>query len=299
VKPCTYLQHDITLVLDNAMLYNPAGHEFHKLAKKIKTSIQPFLLKLDETVAQSGIPVAEDETSGVAAKEAVGDLEPSIFALEAMLLSSETTEEKDNLTSIFTFELSKPRPPTPPPPPPPPTKEKPPKLTTEQIRQKREARDAAARERLVARPTRSAVAANTAFAQEAGFVTSDNEAHSRQTSGESRTTRRGRPSRLNPSSGDLTEPPTPAEGSSSFRPQSRQQRGVVGVEVFAVISDKDRRAQEKTLDLVTERVDDKTQFTRFNVGWVLPEGSKRKRAERPDTLGVPRGQYFQLLQDWC
>ena len=61
--------------------------------------------------------------------------------------------------------------------------------------------------------------------------------------------------------------------------RSRSQVGVVGIESYNYISDKERREREKALDLVTEEVGSQDQFKRFNVGWVLAEGSKRKRTQ--------------------
>ena len=81
--------------------------------------------------------------------------------------------------------------------------------------------------------------------------------------------------------------------------RSRSQVGVVGIETYNYISDKERRKRERALDLVTEEVGSQDQFKRFNVGWVLAEGSKRKRtqtsADPPKSIreshgdGVKRG----------
>ena len=79
-----------------------------------------------------------------------------------------------------------------------------------------------------------------------------------------------------------------AEGSDPASRRTRPQRGVVGVEPVTVLSDRQRRDLERRLDLITEEVDSQDQFKRFNVGWVLPEGSKRRRSERPHELEPSR-----------
>ncbi|WVQ81240.1 hypothetical protein IAT38_003362 [Cryptococcus sp. DSM 104549] len=71
-------------------------------------------------------------------------------------------------------------------------------------------------------------------------------------------------------------PPASASSSTTMGTHKRQV-GVVGIETMAVLSDKERREMERGLELTTEEVDASDQFRRFNIGWVLPEGSKRKR----------------------
>jgi hypothetical protein len=100
-------------------------------------------------------------------------------------------------------------------------------------------------------------------------------------------TRRTRNSMAGPSSDSLlTEEPS----SSSSLSRSRSQRGVVGREVVERLSDRERRAREQKLDLVTEAVDKSDQFTRFNLGWVLPAGSKRNRHTEPPAPPPPRAR---------
>jgi hypothetical protein len=65
----------------------------------------------------------------------------------------------------------------------------------------------------------------------------------------------------------------PASGLS----RSRSQRGVVGTEIVERLSDKQRREREQNLGLEIKAVDNSDQFTRFNTGWIFPEGSKRTR----------------------
>ena len=77
--------------------------------------------------------------------------------------------------------------------------------------------------------------------------------------------------------------------------RSRTQPGVAALETYAHITDKERRERERALDIVTEEVGNRDHFTRFNVGWVLPEGTKRRRVERvPDPPKTP-GKLLQLV----
>lgn len=271
------------------MLYNKAETAFHKTAKRIKTNVQPLLDSLDQIAATSALVPPDEKFDLPAAAGSVGDLEPSLILLSSLIKPSTLEPEQDNLASLFAFQLEKPRPPTPPPPSP---SKKPVRkhVTAEEKRRRWEEREAAAKERAAARATRATITANTDFAREAGYLPSDTEAHSRQISGESRSSRKSARSQL---SSVLTEQSSdtaqPGEaGPSESRSRNRSQRGVAGLETVAILSDRERREQEKALDLVTEQVDEKDQFKRFNVGWVLPEGSKRRRAEKPDTLAVPR-----------
>nr|XP_019009832.1 NuA3 HAT complex component NTO1 [Kwoniella pini CBS 10737]OCF48613.1 NuA3 HAT complex component NTO1 [Kwoniella pini CBS 10737] len=73
---------------------------------------------------------------------------------------------------------------------------------------------------------------------------------------------------------------SPTKSTNSFPSRHKSQPGVAGVETFQALTDRERREQEKSLDLLTQEVGAQDQFKRFNVGWVLPEGSKRKRSER-------------------
>ncbi len=248
------LQRDVLLVLDNAMLYNRPDSPYHRTAARIKKGALIELEKLEV------IPHPNES-------DQAGDLEPSIAQLRALsTLTGDDDPNRDILASIFAFEMEKPKPlPTPPP-----VKQK--LSATERKRIKAE--QAKARERLPGgRSTRAAEALVKAFEQEAG-VTSP---AATPQAGESRSSR----TRAAPSTVDVhtDRESTPSEG--GVRPMSKPQRGVVGLETLAVFSDKERRERERQLDIIAQDVDPKDQFARFNVGWVLPEGSKRRRAERP------------------
>lgn len=282
------------------MVYNKGETPFHKVAKRIKSKVQPLLAELDGMAARSvqQLPNQEFDLSMIP-EGSIGDLEPSLLLLDSLLHPSTITADADNLAALFAFEMEKPRPPTPPPPSPPKKRQRH-YPTAEEKKRKWEEREIARKERTAARATRAVASANSAFAQEAGLVPSDTEAHTRQASGEGgqRGTRRAGRSQL-ASTGlaadDATGSIVQAEsGPSEPRGRIRNQRGVAGIETIAVLSDRQRREQERALDLVTDGVDEMDQFKRFNVGWVLPEGSKRRRAERPGTLSVPRGSSGEL-----
>jgi NuA3 HAT complex component NTO1 len=228
------------------MIYNKGDTPFNRIAKRIKSNAAPLLAELN--IQSEGIDQSD-----------VGDLEPHIEVLKALVAQDAEAEDRDNLASLFAFELEKPRPPTPPPPSPKVRKT----LSAAERKAKWEEREARAKERaaMTGKPTRAAHALAKAFTEEAGLVASSD-------------------TEPGPSTRRRRDPSTVETESRSRRPQ----RGVVGTEYFAVVSDKERREKERALDLVTESVAPQDQFARFNVGWVLPEGSKRRRSERPPDI---------------
>lgn len=294
IEPSRLLQRDINLVLDNAMLYNKGDSPFHRTAKRIKANAQPLLEDLDQITTQSLFALPTEVNAALAPnagsphESASGDLEPPPLLLQLLLEISRNDESRDHLASIFMYELEKPKPPTPPPPTPPPPKSRKYMSATER-KQRWEEREAAAKERAVAgRSTRALKAMAGAFAEEAGVqpssdaepavpsaVPSSPPLHT--SNGRRKSMREGAPSTV------LAE-----RSEGSIRQPSRPQRGVAGVEAVAILSDKERREMERQMDIVTEEVDSQDQFKRFNVGWVLPEGSKRRRSERPPEPGPSR-----------
>ncbi|OCF39768.1 hypothetical protein I317_06430 [Kwoniella heveanensis CBS 569] len=320
-------KRDILLVLDNAMLYNAKDSPFHRNAARVKKNAQPIL---DELVTIKGLSSTEvqGEEEDV---QLVGDLEPVSLLLSALLheVNGPNDPPRDILSSIFTFELEKPKEPTPPPAPRPPRAPR--RSTgTGSKRLTWEEREAVAKERASqpGRSTRATKAMAKAFAQEAGLqASSDAERSGEQTPQveheplDERSRRRsmraalveaGPSTRLarevKPKQDPQVKPPTSTSEKASSEPDTsapeaksgsgsrsdsadktststlsrqRSQRGVVGLETIAVLTDRERRELEKGLDIMTEEVDAQDQFKRFNVGWVLPEGSKRRRSERP------------------
>ncbi|KAK4684585.1 hypothetical protein P7C73_g5593, partial [Tremellales sp. Uapishka_1] len=131
------------------------------------------------------------------------------------------------------------------------------------------------------RSTRAAEAKTKAFQEEAGFLASSDLEISKLASPEAGPSRRKSGRHAGPSN-DVNEAATTAWSSEIVKPMSRPERGVVGLRTFVPLSDKERREHERQIALVAEEIDKEDEFKRFNVGWVLPAGSKRKgRADRP------------------
>lgn len=255
----TLMQHDVMLVLDNAMLYNAAETTFHRTAKRIKANCQRVLDDLN--------PLSD---------EGVGDLEPALAVLDAMVAASAANAEVDNLGSIFSFEMEAPKEPTPPPPTPPPPRKRD-RRDAETRKKQWEERERRAKEREPARATRAAQAATQAFVAEAGV-------HA-----DSPSTPQALPKELAPSARDRrrstrqvkADDPEAQAPDDHLARQRRPQVGVAGIETIPVLTDRQRREKERALDITTKDVGAQDQFERFNVGWVLPEGSKRRRVEAP------------------
>jgi len=290
---------------------------------------------LSSITAQSTLSLFDD--AEVPDQSNVGDLEPSLLNLQVLLASETPDGNRDNLASLFAYELEEPRPPTPSPPTPPPAPVRK-SLTAAERRILFEEREAKAKERaaLSGRGTRGAKALEKAFAEEAGVNVSSSdvelvagrrtrgrpsglvfdtpvkgkEVSDKKRSDRKRQDKAGTPKRNgNPSEALAVPAPTVSEDRttedtreiSEDRPtikeasvdtvttrRSRTQPGVAALEVYSHVSDRERRNAERALDIVTEEVDNKDQFKRFNVGWVLPEGSKRRRVEKaPDPPKTP------------
>lgn len=284
------MQRNINLVLTNAMLYNKRDSRFHRTAKRIHGHAQALLDELVAITARShfAMPTYDEASASPsgAIEDVAGDLEPSSLLLRALLEAPRDETDRDHLSSVFAFELRKPRPPTPPPPTPPePRAHK--YVSAAERKERWDSKEAAAKERAVAgRSTRAVKAMAKAFAEEAGVQpSSDIELPGPSIRARHSPSRReARKIRANMRD-DAPSTVAEEESESSVRRQSKPQRGVAGVEAVAVLSDKERRDLERRMDILTEQVDSQDQFKRFNVGWVLPEGSKRRRSERPPAPG--------------
>ncbi|KAG8929874.1 nuA3 HAT complex component nto1 [Tulasnella sp. 418] len=124
-------QDDINLVLDNAMKYHDTSTAAYRTAVKIKTAAGPLLEKLERQVSQhkpllrveehQNATQQDAEASGIHSNvlsPSVGDLEPSLQALE-LLLSEQSIadsldfflpQSSDPLTSFMSFEMDVPKP---------------------------------------------------------------------------------------------------------------------------------------------------------------------------------------------
>lgn len=245
-------QRDIYLVLDNAMQYNKGETTFHRTASRIKKNATPLLDALDSIPATGQLlPPAPEEGEWGPQPEDVGDLETSLARLQTLLAPDHSEggreQERDMLRSIFAFEVEKE-----PPPPPSPKKRK--TMSAAERNKKFEQAEERYKERLSmgggsARVSRAAAAAT----------------------------------------GPESPPPTTGRRKASAASEvsetsRRSQPGVVGVTSVPAMSERERRQAEKNLDLIAENLDSKDEYERFNVGWILPEGSKRRR---PAPVTVP------------
>jgi hypothetical protein len=116
-----FLQNDVQLVLDNAMLYNKSGTSFYKTAVRIQTAMRPImeeLAELSRCPAPLHIPNGDTPQSSNGADELqVGDLEPTLDVLN-LLVSLDTIQdeldllvEHDPLASLLNFEMPQFKPP--------------------------------------------------------------------------------------------------------------------------------------------------------------------------------------------
>ncbi|KAJ9106350.1 hypothetical protein QFC21_001496 [Naganishia friedmannii] len=282
---------DISLVFDNAMLYNPPGNPFNKLAARIKKASAPVYSSLIEEVRTLGAFSATDTPQHM-----------YLVASEASLRALREPGRKENTTlldELFAYEFEPPRPPTPPPKP----KRK---IDKTEYLAKKEAKAAKYDgPRIPGRSTRHTVAlgidqllqaqtpvstsgdvpsqltprGKRSRAQELRGNASTSTAEHDPSGGSKLTRGRGR-SRLHSESTNLSvsaSNESTQTGSSSVVPLVRPQRGVAGKETYSPLGPKERRARDKrmAMELVVDNLDSRDDFKRFNVGWVLPEGTKR------------------------
>lgn len=263
------------------MKYNAVDSLFHRTAARIKKNAEPLLAELDSIPSQT---LDND----------VGNLEPLPETLN-LLLAPTDDPERDTLASLFAFTLEPPRPPTPPP-------EKKPKKARESNASRKEKWAAKIAEpRVSSRATRATEASLKAFEDDGALaVDSSEQAESSKMAerfadlGRRRSTRRGKAD-SEPTDG----PSTASSVVGQFRPV-RDKRGVVGVQTLAYLTDNERREMERNMELTVEQVNGEDLFKRFNVGWVLPAGSKRGgRSERREAAQtkLKRSQSYLPLAD--
>lgn len=271
------------------MVYNKSETSFHRAASRIKKNAQPVLAELDAIPTSSGLlPVVSEESSEeyvTPDPTTVGDLEPSLLRLKTLVTDDPGDPTRDLLASIFTFELEKPKEASPPPPTPPPKRTAPKRIPPGE-RPPTGVRDPARQTRSTGGPT---VNGTSEPPSEAGPSRRRSTRSGVEYSGSVEPSPKpmGRPTRRKALEGATLN----ADGSESLadtpsspgaiKPTSRRERGVLGVQSVPVFSDRERRERERQLDLVADNVDPMDQYKRFNVGWILPAGSKRKRAGPP------------------
>ncbi|KAK2467687.1 hypothetical protein APHAL10511_000281 [Amanita phalloides] len=197
---------DITLVIDNAILYNQPNTAYHKAAVRIRSAMQSVFEELDRSLAEakvgsntrnSQLPSGDynehqQGSAVVTERISVGDLEPPLeflellTSLEAIQAGSELVLDKNPLDSLFSFELPTFKPPPPEPSPKPVRPKRDRKADLERKRKEREA-EAATRALMGHAPygrTRRSWAAATATAS----VTTEDTATTTEVSAEAGTT---------------------------------------------------------------------------------------------------------------
>ena len=270
------------------MKYNASDSTFHRIAKRIQANSRELLAELD----QLAVPDLQTTVNGNGPHERTGDLEPSRHLLEILISQSGDSQERDRLANLFAFELEPPKEPTPPPPPPVAVK----KRDTHVDRKKRwEEKEAKRSERVeTGRSTRAGQAKEEAFQHEAGLLPPLPTPAQGEAGPSTRRTRHS----MGTSSSEVFKALDLSVSSSAPRP-ARSQVGVAGREIVERLSDKERRAREQELNLEIEAVDNSDQFKRFNTGWILPEGSSRRKSNNTPVVPLkPRIRKRKPCTPW-
>jgi NuA3 HAT complex component NTO1 len=249
---------DIELVLSNAILYNKPGTSFYKTAQRMQTSSQPILQELTSLAYHhSPLTPPDSSDSSILSQTTIGDLEP---LMETLQLLTSTQDIQDNISlllhadpisSLFSFELPRIKPPPPPPPapsPPPPPKPK--------VSKKKRVLKTVEPGPLDTSPgfraprTRRALAAAAAFEAEAGFEP------------EFQSTAELELGAIEVDQKLVPEPPK----------KRRRQSAMPG--------------QAETPPMVTD-VDSQGLFKMFDAGWILPTGQRRGGRQPVERAPLP------------
>lgn len=255
------------------MLYNKSETPFHRRAGRIKKKAEPLLAELDAIPQLSGMLPTEGDWQDPP-EGTVGDLETSLARLVTLLAPDTSDPTRDNLTSIFISELEKPKSPTPPPSPPTKTRKT---MSHADRKKKWEERQAQHAARLSVGGTRATRATDDGELK----VTPPPELQYTPRPRGRTKEKDSDPRPKAPRRGAQAETDSAASTPGRVRPMARPERGVLGVRAIPVVTERERREQERQMDLVTESLDSKDEYARFNVGWILPEGAKRRRPVAP------------------
>jgi NuA3 HAT complex component NTO1 len=249
---------DIELVLSNAILYNKPGTSFYKTAQRMQSSSQPILQELTSLAYHhSPLTPPDSSDSSILSQTTIGDLEPLMETLQ-LLTSTQDIQDNINLllhadpiSSLFSFELPRIKPPPPPPPapsPPPPPKPK--------VSKKKRVLKTVEPGPLDTSPgfraprTRRALAAAAAFEAEAGFEP------------EFQSTAELELGAIEVDQKLVPEPPK----------KRRRQSAMPG--------------QAETPPMVTD-VDSQGLFKMFDAGWILPTGQRRGGRQPVERAPLP------------
>jgi hypothetical protein len=237
-------QSDIELVLSNAILYNKPGTSFYKAAQRLQTSSRPILQELSSLVYNHPLLAPPDPFDpSIPSQTSIGDLEPLMETLQ-LLTSTQDIQDNTNLildtdplSSLFSFELPRLKPPPSPSPSPPPP---PPKLKVPKKKRPLKGTEPGPLDTspgFRAPRTRQALAAAAAFEAEAGIEPEP------QTGAE-----------LELGTASVTEV-------VSEPPKKRRKPSTMP-------------GQAESPPMVTD-VDSQGLFKMFDAGWILPSGQRR------------------------
>lgn len=237
----------MTLVLDNAMLYNRPDTQYFKVAQKIRAQAEKSFAELDQLKApHPEIPTPEtahDEgVEVIPTQSLLGDLEPPLETLRLLLSQSaiadqiSTELDTDPLSSLFSYELPRLKPSPPPPVLPPPKPKRDRKAERERARQSRLVLDATAGFRA---RTRSSVAADSIFNQLSDAMDVD-----------------------------AVEPAEPEEPQDDVVDKKKGKRSKRPPIVLP---------GQTEVPPVVDEVDNQKMFSMFDGGWILPDGQRRNR----------------------
>ncbi|KAJ2917073.1 hypothetical protein MD484_g3339, partial [Candolleomyces efflorescens] len=283
---------DIDLVINNALLYNQPGTAFWKAALKVRTVSQPLLKDLEKlALPQDSLPHRPAATAEGEASEPsvplVGDLESPLEVLELLVHNSAISDQlglelqSDPLTSLYSSEEARYKPPPPLSPLIPPNKSK--KSGRKRDRRAERSRSKKARNRTTSGAsasvepgvafadqlheegaaviqrmkveadaegrlldlreprTRASIAAAVAFEKEALLPEEDQSAPT-----------------------PLTAPPDSSASTGGPGPATKQQKKRPSMSL-----------PPSTTPRVVEDVDNQDSFQFFNSGWILPPDTKR------------------------
>lgn len=246
-------ERDVLLVLDNAMLYNPPGNPYHQRAARMKKAVMPIIAELPES------------------------FEPSITQLQALVEVG--TDGKDRLESLFAYELDPPRPPTPPPAPKRPRIQ----ISAEEIRTRKEAKAREAKLALLNRPASMRSTRATQAVQEEVQRAAEIARQAEVAARKPIAARRERRHSARPQT-DVSQPGTPTSDAEII-PLRRPQKGVAGLVPYSPTNARKRAERVQQTGLEMETVKPRDEFRRFDQGFILPEGSRRRG--RPELVAPP------------
>ncbi|KLT46484.1 hypothetical protein CC85DRAFT_281589 [Cutaneotrichosporon oleaginosum] len=292
-------KNDIRLLFANAQLYNKSDTAFYRRAVRYKALSEPILTELDNIPSESSLQPLGDEWIEPA-DGAVGDLETSLVRLQALVAPDPSDSTRDMLASIFVSEVEKPKEPSPPRP-------KRPAVNRAKLFAEREERY---KERKVLGGVRASRRHNTSASSPVGTPALEATPDAAAVPDSAAITEPAVQPEAGPSGSSGTprrrtrrtvaeeEASSAASSPGSIKPMRNPQRGVLGLQSIPILTDAQRRAKEKRLDLVTTSLDARHQNERFNVGWILPEGSKRRRvSQESKPISKPKSREIKKVKE--